>query len=185
MIQTSGAAPMPRNIEIKARIESIAPYLSRTAAIASEGPIEIFQDDTFFACENGRLKLRAFSDQSGELIFYRRPDGSGPRESFYVRSPIHDPNALRETLSVAYGVVGRVCKQRVLFLVGRTRVHLDWVHDLGAFLELEVVMRDQEPPDIGMREAHELMERLGVDSTQLVERAYVDLLNDRVRPGEA
>jgi len=168
---------MPRNIEIKARIESIPQLQSRVAAIATEGPTEIFQDDTFFACENGRLKLRAFSDVSGELIFYRRTDESGPRESFYVRSPTHDPNALRETLGLAYGIVGRVLKQRILFLVGRTRVHLDRVHDLGAFLELEVVLRDQERPDIGMREAHELMERLGIHSGQLVEKAYIDLLS--------
>ena len=171
---------MPRNIEIKARIKSIPPLLARAAAVATEGPTEIFQDDTFFACEDGRLKLRAFSDVSGELIFYRRADRSGPTESFYVRSPTHDPNALRETLGLAYGVVGRVLKERTLFLVGRTRVHLDRVHDLGAFLELEVVLRDEERPDSGVREAHELMERLGIDSGQLVEKAYVDLLNDRV-----
>ena len=172
--------PMPRNIEIKARIESIPLTLSRTAAIATEGPIEIFQDDTFFTCVDGRLKLRTFSDVSGELIFYRRTDASGPRESSYLRSLTHDPNALRETLSAAYGAVGRVLKQRILFRVGRTRVHLDLVHDLGAFIELEVVMRDEESADVGMREAQELMERLGIDSGQLVERAYVDLLNDQV-----
>jgi predicted adenylyl cyclase CyaB len=170
---------MPRNVEIKARIESIPPLLSRLTAIATEGPTEIFQDDTFFACKDGRLKLRTFSDGSGELIFYRRADGSGPRESFYVRSPTHDPNALRETLSLAYGIVGRVLKQRILFLAGRTRVHLDCVQDLGTFLELEVVLRDREQPDIGMREARDLMEWLGIDSGQIVERAYVDLLVDR------
>ena len=175
---------MPRNIEIKARVDSIPLLRSRTAAIATEGPTEIFQDDTFFACENGRLKLRAFPDGSGELIFYRRADAAGPKESFYVRSPTHDPNGLRETLALAYGVVGRVFKQRILFLVGRTRVHLDRVRDLGAFLELEVVMRDQEGPEIGMREAHDLMDRLGIEGGQLVEKSYIDLLETVMpRPG--
>jgi predicted adenylyl cyclase CyaB len=170
---------MPRNIEIKARIESVASLLPRTAAIATDGPTEIFQDDTFFPCAAGRLKLRAFPDGSGELIFYRRPDARGPKESFYVRSPTSDPDSLRETLSLAYGVAGRVLKQRTLFLVGRTRVHLDRVRGLGDFLELEVVLRDHEPPDVGLQEALELMARLGIGGEQLVEGAYVDLLDAR------
>lgn len=170
---------MPRNIEIKARIESIAALMPRAAAIATEGPTEIFQDDTFFACPAGRLKLRAFPDGSGELIFYRRPDALGPKESFYVRSPTADPDSLRSTLGLACGVTGRVVKQRTLFLVGRSRVHLDRVRDLGEFLELEVVLRDDEPTDAGLQEALELMERLGIRSDQLVEGAYVDLLEAR------
>ena len=176
---------MPRNIEIKARIESIAALRPRAAAIATAGPTEIFQDDTFFACPAGRLKLRAFPDGSGELIFYRRPEALGPKESFYVRSPTADPDSLRATLGLACGVTGRVVKQRTLFLVGRTRVHLDRVQGLGDFLELEVVLRDDEPTDLGMGEAQDLMARLGIGGDQLVEGAYVDLLDARGDPPAA
>jgi adenylate cyclase class IV len=38
---------MARNIEIKARIDSVEALAEKVAAIADEGPIEIFQDDTF------------------------------------------------------------------------------------------------------------------------------------------
>jgi adenylate cyclase class IV len=38
------------------------------------------------------------------------------------------------------------------------------------------VLADDEPVDIGIREAHELMEKLGVKPPQLIEDAYVDLL---------
>ena len=148
----------------------------RVAAIATEGPTEIMQDDTFFRCEAGRLKLRMFSAQSGELIFYRRANQHGPKESFYVRSPTSAPGTLRESLSLAYGQVGRVRKQRVLYLVGRTRVHLDKVEGLGHFLELEVVLTDGEPAQVGAREAEELMRKLGVEPSQLIDGAYIDLL---------
>ena len=168
--------PMARNIEIKARIESVALLTPKVAEIASEGPIEIAQDDTFFNCVTGRLKLRAFSNDAGELIFYRRVNQTGPKESFYLRSPTTSPETLRESLSLAYGQVGRVRKYRTLFLVGRTRVHLDRVEDLGHFLELEVMLVDDEPPEQGIREASDLMDRLGVQPSQLIEGAYLDLL---------
>lgn len=173
--------PMARNIEIKARIEGIEQLEPRVAALAQQGPTPIAQDDTFFRCENGRLKLRAFSATEGELIFYRRADQAGPKESFYLRSTTAEPAALREVLTLAHGQAGRVRKQRTLYLVGRTRVHLDRVEGLGDFLELEVVLRDGEPAEAGVAEAHALMAQLQVPAGQLVERAYVDLLSSSER----
>ena len=167
---------MARNIEIKAHIESVEAFLPKATAIASEGPIEIDQDDTFFTCENGRMKLRTFSEVKGELIFYRRANQQGPKESFYVLSPTSSPGTLREALSQAYGQVGRVEKHRTLFIVGRTRVHLDQVKHLGHFLELEVVLQEGESPEAGFQEAHNLMAKLGVEPSQLIKDAYVDLL---------
>jgi adenylate cyclase len=46
---------------------------------------------------------------------------------------------------------------------------------LGHFLELEVVLGDEEPVEDGVREAHSLMEKLGIHASQLIEGAYVDL----------
>ena len=54
---------MARNIEIKARIDSVERVALVAAKLADSGPIEIAQDDTFFRCENSadRLKLRTFA----------------------------------------------------------------------------------------------------------------------------
>lgn len=167
---------MARNVEIKARVGDLAALTAAVRAIATEGPVPIAQDDTFFACASGRLKLRAFGPDQGELIFYRRADDAGPKESFFVRSPTASPDTLRETLTLAYGQAGRVVKQRMLYLVGRTRVHLDDVEGLGQFLELEVVLAEGESADAGIAEAHRLMAALGVSPAELVEGAYLDLL---------
>lgn len=170
---------MPRNIEIKARLDgagALDELAARAAALGADGPREIVQDDTFFRCDNGRLKLRVFPDGAGELIFYRRADAAGPKESFYVLAPVGDGDALRLALTLAYGQAGRVRKRRRLYLAGRTRVHLDEVEGLGAFLELEVVLRDGEATAEGDAEARALMAALGVAPAQLVEGAYVDLL---------
>jgi predicted adenylyl cyclase CyaB len=167
---------MPRNIEIKARINSVDALLPRVQACADRGPFEITQDDTFFVCATGRLKLRMLSREQGELIYYRRNNQQAPKESFYLLSPTSAPETLRESLTLAYGRAGRVRKHRTLFLSGRTRIHLDRVVGLGHFLELEVVLDDHEPEANGVREANELLARLDVQPSQLIEGAYVDLL---------
>ncbi len=122
------------------------------------------------ACDAGR---------EGELIFYRRADQQGPKESFYLRSPTSAPDTLRQSLSLAYGQVGRVRKRRLLFLAGRTRIHLDQVESLGDFLELEVVLEDGEPAEAGVLEADNLMSQLDIARSQLIEAAYVDLLRSK------
>jgi predicted adenylyl cyclase CyaB len=167
---------MASNVEIKARIDITAELVARVAAMADEGPFEIAQDDTFFNCASGRLKLRAFGDGSGQLIFYRRPDQQGPKESYYLISATAEPELLRAVLSEAHGQAGRVEKQRTLYLAGRTRIHLDRVKGLGEFLELEVVLGVGEAAQAGVDEAHALMARIGVQPGQLVEGAYLDLL---------
>src|SRR5690348_14524096 len=116
-----------RNIEIKARIASVAALVPQVQALADQGPFEILQDDTYFVCGAGKLKLRMFSPEQGELIYYRRAHELGPKESFYLRVPTATPGDLRELLTLAHGQIGRVQKQRTLYLVGRTRVHLDRV----------------------------------------------------------
>ncbi|MBK7703541.1 MAG: class IV adenylate cyclase [bacterium] len=170
---------MARNIEIKARLAVLPELLPMVAALATGGPEEIDQDDTFFRCAGGRLKLRTFADDRGELIFYRRADRRGPKESSYLIAPTAEPGALRELLAHSHGEAGRVVKHRTVFLVGRTRVHLDRVEGLGEFLELEVVLRLDEDAAAGIAEAHVLMDGLGIRADQLVEGAYVDLLAAR------
>ena len=171
---------MPRNVEVKARIESVNALKPAAERIADDGPVEIAQDDTFFQCRSGRLKLRTISSDSGELIYYRRADQLGPKESFYLRSQTSTPAILRESLSLAYGEAGRVRKLRTLFIVGRTRIHLDVVETLGHFLELEVVLGADESIEEGIADANRVMELLGVQRSQLIEGAYVDLLSRNI-----
>lgn len=168
---------MARNVEVKARIAGIEALLPRARALA-DGPGErLLQDDTFFACGHGRLKLRDFGDGRGELIHYQRAEADGPKLSDYVRAPTTDPAALREALARAHGAIGRVRKTRWLLMCGATRIHLDVVEGLGQFVELEVVLRDDQAEAEGAAIARGLLERLGVEPSQLVAGAYLDLLN--------
>ncbi len=167
---------MSRNIEIKAHIASVEALVPQVEAIADQGPVQIRQDDTYFVCGAGKLKLRMFSPEKGELIYYRRAQEAGPKDSFYLRSPTTAPESLRELLTLAHGQIGRVQKHRTLYLAGRTRIHLDRVSGLGDFLELEVVLGEDEPLEAGVAEANELLRRLRVQPSQLIEGGYLDLL---------
>jgi adenylate cyclase class IV len=170
---------MARNVEIKARFpgDAQADLVEHRARVLATAPIEMLtQDDSFFRCARGRLKLRVFADGQGELIAYERDDSAGPKTSTYCRTPAADPDGLRAALALSCGLIGRVRKQRMVVMAGRTRIHLDTVEGLGRFLELEVVLRDDEPACDGIDEAEALMTRLGVLPEWLVEGAYLDLL---------
>lgn len=175
---------MSRNIEIKARL-SEAEYdfiFAKCEQIADSGPTCLHQHDTFFVSRDGRLKLREFSatqqgeSRTAELIFYRRPNQTGPKLSDYSLIPCSTPDKLKSALAATNGIVGVVKKVRKLFLIGQTRVHLDEVESLGKFIELEVVLKDDQSLDDGATEAGRLMDELQVSKDSLLERAYIDLL---------
>jgi len=167
---------MPSNIEIKARVSDPEAMLTKTRKLAGADPEIILQTDTFFHAETGRLKVREFSDGTGELISYSRPDAEGPKTSSYGLSPTPNARVLKDVLAAALPLRGVVKKKRLLFLAGRTRIHLDEVEGLGSFMELEVVLADGDDSKEGEQEAADLMEKLRIKPEDLVSGAYIDLL---------
>ena len=167
---------MPANIEIKARVRDFG-ELRRRVEQLSDIPVEVIpQVDTFFNTPWGRLKLRVLSEDKGQLIYYTRPNQGGPKRSDYHISLSSDTENLKRVLELAYGIRGVVRKTRYLYLVGQTRVHLDDVEGLGQFMELEVVMREGQADAEGLAIAEGLMGALGVEENDLLEGAYMDLL---------
>ena len=172
---------MPRNIEIKARLnDGIDALLARAAAVAGGTPQIIDQDDSFFRVPHGRLKLRQFADGTAELIHYQRADTAQAKASDYVRVPAPEPAALREALARACGLLGRVRKRRWLLIVSdgafSTRIHLDRVEGLGDFMELEVMLKDEQTDAEGQAVAENLMRQLGLQDAPRLAGAYMDML---------
>jgi len=167
---------MPANIEIKARVRDMAGLRARAEAL-SDTPVQVIpQEDTFFHIPKGRLKLRRLQPDQAQLVYYERPDQDGPKRSNYHIYETSDPQGLLMTLTLALGVRGVVRKTRYLYLCGQTRIHLDDVEGLGQFMELEVVLREGQSDAEGQSIAEELMDRLGVQKEDLLEGAYMDLL---------
>jgi adenylate cyclase class IV len=167
------------NIEWKARARDAARQRELAAGRTGAAPELLEQVDTFFNVPHGRLKLRQFASDRGELIYYERPDRAGPKASNYTLVPTPQPEALRDVLARALGVGGVVRKRRWLYHAGPARIHVDEVDGLGTFLEVEVVLRPGQAPAEGERLADELRRELQVADEDLIDVAYLDLL----RPG--
>jgi predicted adenylyl cyclase CyaB len=170
---------LSQNVEIKASIKNYSRLADIVSKLADEGPDLLNQEDTFFNCPHGRLKLRKFSENQGELIFYKRDNLPGPKLSEYQILPTNNPVLLWNILAASLGVIGVVRKKRTLFKIAQTRIHLDHVEGLGDFLELEFVLNDHQGVDFGESIAKELLERLEIKSESLVEKSYLELLLEK------
>ncbi len=167
---------MSRNVEIKARVDSIDDLLQRVATLTTKSQ-QLTQSDTFFFCDAGRLKLRQIEESnSAELIFYRRADTTTASLSTYIRTPIPNADDMVNILRQTSGVRGVVRKVRQLYLFEQTRIHVDRVENLGDFVELEVVLRSEQSQEDGEKIARKLMTHLNIEESDLESVAYIDLL---------
>lgn len=167
---------MPANIEIKASVRDFTSLKKRAEAL-SDTPVQVIpQEDTFFHTPKGRLKLRQLAPDRAQLVYYERLDQDGPKRSDYHIFETNDLENLKTTLSLALGVRGVVRKVRYLYMAGQTRVHLDDVDGLGHFMELEVVLQSGQSDAEGQAIARALMKKLGVLESDLLENAYMDLM---------
>jgi predicted adenylyl cyclase CyaB len=70
-------------------------------------------------------------------------------------------------------------KVRSLYIVGQTRIHIDQVKGLGSFLEIEVVLKEQQSDAEGLHIAQTLAQEFGIMESHLIHVAYVDLVRQR------
>ena len=167
---------MPTNVEIKAKVPNLEIFRRKIEKLYVKEYSEIFQEDTFFKTEEGRLKLRVFSENKGELIYYARDNSTGPKRSDYYIYKTNEPKILKKILEFALGVRGVVKKKRLLYIVGNTRIHLDQVENLGSFIELEVVLNAEQNENEGKVIANDLMAKLDINKKDLIDKAYIDLI---------
>ncbi|XP_003695072.1 uncharacterized protein LOC100871422 [Apis florea] len=171
-----------RNIEIKAKIDNPELKISRIVQLTKDNGIIMKQHDIFFKVAEGRLKLRKFEDGSGELIYYKRSNVFGPKLCDYEKVAL-DENAcsgIANILIESNGSIGIVKKTRKLYMIDQTRVHIDDVEGLGNFLELEVILNDDQDIESGEKIAQDLMSKLDIKSEDLIANAYIDLLSKSI-----
>ncbi|XP_054725637.1 uncharacterized protein LOC129235680 [Anastrepha obliqua] len=173
-----------RNIEIKARVGSDQEFESKfqIARELTKSTGELLeQKDVFFnildETDGTRFKLRYLRPPTpAQLIYYIRPNKSGPKLSVFTRFDVADPTLLEKILAQSNGIKGVLEKKRYLFIHGQTRIHMDKVMNLGNFMEFEVCLRPDQTVEEGQEIANELMKTFNIDEEDLMVGAYFDEL---------
>ena len=166
---------MAENIEIKARAANWTAQVAKARSLADSTEL-LIQEDVFFGCKEGRLKLRMLQKGKEDyMVAYSRPDKAGPKSSKFTISPVKDSRSMRKLLGDALGETQVVKKKRRLFMVGQTRLHFDEVSGLGRFIELEVCLKKGQSAASGAKIAEDLMGKLGISKKDLLTGAYADL----------
>ncbi len=172
---------MPRNLELKARIDSLCAARRTAVTLGARLHAVIHQTDTYFVISQGRLKLREVDGEIAQLIFYERASAAGTagRWSAYLIYPVRSPGLLLDALAIEYRIQSQVRKRREVFLLRNARIHLDDVRGLGTFLEFEVIERN------GRTQAELLFASLriafGVKASATIAGSYADMARRPLR----
>lgn len=164
------------NIEIKARCtdpERIRRILQQHNARFVGIDTQV---DTYFKVPAGRLKLRQGTIENA-LIYYRRPDQSGPKQADVWLYPCPNGPAMKELLAAALGVRVEVIKRREIYFVDNIKFHIDQVEGLGDFMEIEAIDSDLSIGTEKLRaQCQMFLDLFGIRAEDMLERSYSDML---------
>lgn len=168
-----------RNIEIKARVNDNEQAEAVAVSVAGQAHARVRQVDTYFNIPEGRLKLREErgTGSESELIFYRRADRAGPGPSEYQIARVDSPDELKRILAEVLGVKAVVRKERTVYLLESTRIHLDIVEGLGTFIEFEALIPEGAGVETGRKTVEALIKAFSIKKEDLVESSYCDLIS--------
>lgn len=164
------------NIEIKAKCNNPDKIHKTLKQLNADYRGHDHQIDTYFNCEHGRLKLRQGKIENS-LIFYKRNNQVGPKESEVSLSNVMTDSSIREVLQKAYGINIEVDKKRHIYFIDNVKFHVDEVKNLGSFMEIEAIDNTET---IGVeklkKQCDYYMDILGVLEEDLIDCSYSDLL---------
>lgn len=164
---------MPKNLEIKVKLNSHRLIKTILAYNGINQNDLLIQKDIYYKTNRGILKLR-LENNSQTLIFYNRNEQSKKRWSDYHLMDIINTDA-NKYLKRFLDVLVVVSKKRSLYIYKNTRIHLDFVKELGYFLELETRVVN------GLKDAEKrfnyLIKLLNLKSYPEIRASYKDLLS--------
>lgn len=138
------------------------------------------QQDTYYQVAQGRLKLREGNIENN-LIYYKRPDQAGPKQSDFTLLPVAEPLKLKAILAEAIGEKVVVKKKRDIYYLQNVKFHIDEVDGLGSFVEIEAgnLQAPHLDRDQLLEQCTHYLEAFGIREGDLLTHSYSDMLAEK------
>ena len=162
-------------LELKAHAKSLDTLRKRLLDLQATYVGKFSQIDTYFNSPKGRLKIREVdSQEKTTLIYYRREDITGPKRSEIILIDIQEPESFKALFDNLLGKKVIVDKEREIYTLKGTQIHLDTVQNLGTYIEFERRITNINKDH---KVLEELMKKLQIKEKDLIQGSYSDLLN--------
>lgn len=163
------------NIEIKARCKNpeFVKEILKTKNADFRGLDH--QIDTYFKINSGRLKLREGNIENS-LVFYKRKNKKGPKQSDVILFKTKPNSLLKEILTKTLDILVVVDKQREIYYIDNVKFHVDNVKDLGTFVEIEVIKESGMTKNELLEQCQYYSNLFKVSEKDLIPVSYSDLL---------
>lgn len=173
---------MAYEVELKARLNQPEEIEAEAARLGRfEG--EIFKEDIYFrrrgetaALPDDRFRLRREADRA-VVTFKQLVEAGGVEVNQEVEFVVDDAHAFfqfTDRFAFEPFVVKR--KQSRVYRIERARVEFNQVEHLGPFIEIEILVDDEAFVPAAQTEVTRLFTRLGLTSTDLEPRRYIELI---------
>ena len=133
---------MHLNFEFKAKTNHLTEQENKFLTLHPKFIGEDHQIDTYFNCNNGRLKLREGNIENA-LIQYNRADTATAKQSDVTLYQTKDTSTLKALLTQSNGIKVIVDKTRKIYFIDNVKFHFDVVKNLGTFIEVEAIDADE------------------------------------------
>jgi adenylate cyclase, class 2 len=134
------------------------------------------QLDIYFKVDEGRLKVRR-GDIEYSLIFYNRENKREAKESDIELYPLKENSLLERMIWRNHNVLVQVEKSREIYFIDNVKFHLDNVKNLGTFVEIEAISKeDKIPKERLQRQCDYYKNLLGISDGDLIGYSYSDML---------
>jgi predicted adenylyl cyclase CyaB len=162
------------NFEFKARLKNEHQVRAALKRLDARFIGTDHQIDTYFRVPSGRLKVREGRLENA-LIFYQRSNLRRARQAAVEMTLLPRRNSLRAILARSLGILAVVDKRREIYFVKNVKIHLDRVHRLGKFLEVEAISRAGDLKKI-RSQARQFQKLFGITAKDIVAESYSDLI---------
>lgn len=165
------------NLEIKVIAPNLEEIKDRAVKIEAKNIASLSQVDTYFLVGEKRLKLREEKD-TNYIVYYIRNNKENSKLSKYniVNIPKNLVWYVKKLLSFTFGIKVIINKKRELFVYKNTRIHFDYVENLGSYIELETVFNTNQKERDLIVEHDFVVKSLGLDTLEKIPNSYSDLI---------